>query len=236
MARLASGSLVLVFLFFAPAEGHDLWLQQGDGGLTLLHGHPPGLGHDDKAPVEVPAETVLRVSCFDDRGTGVSLDSIAGFPVRFGAPCAASCALVSTGYWTKTPYGTKNVPKNEADQAVSSWLSLESVKLLETWSEAFAAPLTRDLEIVPLHDPFSLGEGDKIRLLVTLEGEPAAGAVVVYDGKPRGETDTEGRVNIKLRRSGPQMIVASHRAPLASEKADEVVRTATLTFALEEKP
>jgi nickel transport protein len=186
--------------------------------------------------MEVPIENVLRMSCFDESGNGASRDSIGAYPIDFGGPCAASSALVSSGYWTKTPYGTKNIPKNEAESPISGWLSYESVKHLAKWSEAFAAPLTGDLEIVPLHDPFSLGEGDKLRLLVALEGKPATGAIVVYDGKPRGETDSEGHVSIKLRRSGLQTILASYRTPLESEKADEVVRTAVLSFALEEKP
>ncbi|MBM3319620.1 MAG: DUF4198 domain-containing protein [Candidatus Eisenbacteria bacterium] len=238
MVVVAVFSACLVFLLGAPApaEGHLLWLQMEGSGLTIYHGHPPGLGLDSSSPKEVPIENVLRASCFEESGNGAALDSVGAYPIDFGGPCAAASALVSSGYWTKTPYGTKNVPKNEAESPISSWLSYESVKHLATWSDAFAAPLTGDLEIVPLHDPFSLDEGDKLRLLVTIEGKPAAGAIVVYDGKPRGETDSEGHVNVKIRRSGLQMILASHRTPLQSEKADEIVRTAVLSFALEEKP
>lgn len=233
--RRTALALFSLLLAAGAGEAHDLWLESSARGLTLYHGHPPGLAHDDSAPKEAPIETVLRVDCFGLDASGESRDSIAGYPVDFGEGCPAACALLSSGYWTKTPYGMKNVPKNEATQPLSSWLSFESVKRIERWSDAFAEPLTADLEIVPLHDPFALRDGDKLRLLLTLEGKPVPGAIVLYDGRPRGETDADGLVNIRLRRAGIQLIVASLRTPLASEKADETVRTATLVFDLEEK-
>ena len=115
---------------------------------------------------------------------------------------------------------------------VKSWLSHESVKRIDTWSPALAKPLTQELEIVPLDDPLRLSASDKLHLRVTLAGRPVSGATVTYDGEPRGATDTDGNINVRLRHDGYQMIATSVTRPLASPKADEEVRAASLVFEL----
>jgi nickel transport protein len=185
--------------------------------------------------MEYPAEHVLHASCFDDTGVPRSIEPTIT-PVHFPDDCAACTALLSSGHWTKTPRGTKNLPKNEVETPLGSWVSYESVKRIDRWCDAFAAPLMAELEIVPLADPTHAHQGDKVTFLVTFRGEPLAGVPVAYAGKTRGETGVEGQVNIRLRETGMQMLRASHRIPLDSPLADEEVHTATLVFEFREEP
>jgi nickel transport protein len=233
---LLSLILLLVVPLGRPDTGfaHALWIERTEDGLVLLLGHRHS-DHGGTELLEYPLEYVVEAVCFDPGGAPDLFEPTAA-PVRFPDECAACTALLSSGYWTKTPRGTKNVPKDETDTPLRSWLSFESVKRIDRWSEAFAGPLGESLEIVPLADPTRARQGDKITVLVTFRGEPLSGVPVSYAGSTRGETDAEGRVNIRLRHAGLQVLRASHRIPLESAQADEEVHTATFVFELEQEP
>ena len=148
----------------------------------------------------------------------------------------AAHVTLSSGYWTKTVYGTKNVPRRQAQHAVTSWQSFETVTYLRRWHPRLAQALGERLEILPSEDPASWHEGHKATFQVTLAGRPMPGVIVSYQGKPRGTTGEDGRINIRLRESGFQMIQASLSRPSTDPDADEVIDTATLNFRLEEGP
>lgn len=225
-------TISLLFCSVSPVCGHDLWLEPDAEGLLLLYGHQHS-GHEGAVRIEYSPQTVLRIDCLDSSGRLSPAPWQPVYPVRVAkGTCAGIFAVVSTGYWSKTPYGTKNLPRSEVSQSIESWQSFESVKHLEAWSSSLASPISRDLEIVPMQDPFKLKEGAKLELLVALDGKPIAGAIVSYDGHPRGATGEDGRINIKLRHSAFQMIQASARIPLKSEKADAVIHATALTFRL----
>jgi nickel transport protein len=76
----------------------------------------------------------------------------------------------------------------------------------------------------------TLDPGDKLRLLVMLDGKTVAGAAVSYDGRLRGITDENGRINIRIRRAGLQMIQATLSLPYPGPEADETVHTTMLNF------
>ncbi len=236
MSRLPTLFLIVAahLVSASGAHAHALWIERTDEGLTLLSGHRHS-HHEGAELIEYPLTHVLEAVCFDLGGEPSVIEPTAT-PVRFPGECAACTALLSSGYWTKTPRGTKNLPKDEAESPLRSWLSYESVKRIDRWSEAFAAPLTESLEIIPLTDPALMRKGDKITVVVTFRGEPLSGAPVAYAGSTRGETDSEGRVNIRLRNPGLQLLRASYRIPLESERADEEVHTTTLVFELRQEP
>jgi nickel transport protein len=113
---------------------------------------------------------------------------------------------------------------------VSSWLSYESVKRIDRWADALSLPLTEDLEITPLKNPIKLKKGKKVQLLVTFKGEPIEEVVVSYFDRPRGTSNSDGKINIRLKNSGLQLISASYKQKTESEKADEIVYTTFLNF------
>jgi nickel transport protein len=139
---------------------------------------------------------------------------------------------MATGYWTKTVWGTVNRSKDTQRAVVDSWRSEEWVKRLEVWTPALRQPVSSGLELSPQTDPFHLGPGDELRLRATLKGAPTAGVAVAYDGQPQGMTDDEGRIDVRIRHGGGQMISGSLETPLLDAKADRLLRTAILQFDL----
>ena len=234
MKKLLAAALLVLS---AQAQAHDLWLEREGEGLGLYYGHKHA-GHEGLKLMEYEPEWVREALCFDASGSKVAFQSLQSpptHPYRIPRECAAACVLTSSGYWTKTPYGKENLPRAEARMPIKSWLSFESVKRIDRWSTELAEPLTSWLEMTPLGDPAGLREGKKLRLFVSFEGRPVEGVVVSYDGKPRGATGRDGRINIRLRHGGFQVIQASLTRPDASGKADEVIHSANLNFELPEE-
>jgi nickel transport protein len=232
--KYVSGIVVIYsacMLAAAPGhiEAHDLWLERNEEGLILCYGHM-GDGQDGVARIEYPPEHVLSVICLDSRGNSLEPDIDLSYPVRICCGCAVTCVLTSSGYWTKTPFGTKNLPKDEAKSPLRSWLSYESVKRIDVWNEKLMKPFAAGLELTPINNPLLLEKGDKVRLLITYNGDPAKDVPVAYGEKTRGQSDKDGRVNIRLKRGGMQLITASLKVPDDGIKADEIVHTATLIF------
>lgn len=226
--------LAIVILLYAASGGaHDLWIERAGARHTLAYGHE-GSAHAGPERLDYRPEHVKQAICVDSQGApleaGVQLDR---FPAMLTGDCAASLFLVSTGYWSKTPYGTKNFAKDAAGGAVlDSWLSFESVKRIDRWGAGLAKPLGQGLELVPLGNPLALKPGAKLRVLASLDGKPVAGVTVAYFGKPRGVSDGSGVVNVRLQQAGLQLIQASLDSPLQDGKADRLVRAATLQFEL----
>lgn len=208
---------------------HDLWLERHDEGLVLLYGHT-GRVHGQPDTVEYDPEEVLRVECYSAEGEGGEIAFERSYPLILTDTCAVTYVLTSSGCWTETPFGTKRLPKSQAKAPLRSWLSYESVKRIDGWSKELSRPVTDDLELSPVKDPLGVSVGKKVRLLVTVGGRPRPGLPVAYDGEARGVTDCEGRINIRLRHGGLQMIQTSYSEPGDSIKTDEIIRTTTLIF------
>lgn len=230
MLRLSR--LFLAAAIIVPAQAHDLWLERQGPVHTLQYGHV-GSSHEGAKKLPYRPEQVRQALCFDSDGRPLRAEVGLAYPLTLRGACAASFFLTSSGYWSKTPYGTKNLPKTEAGAVLDSWLAVESIKRLDAWGPALSQPLTPELEIVPLNDPLRLKAGDKLRLMVTLRGQPAAGATLAYLGRPRGVSGTDGRVNLRLQRPGLQLIQASLTTPLDDGKADRLMQSTALQFELE---
>jgi len=222
---------LLLVLVPGLALAHDLWLDRDGDLLTLEYGHR-GAGHEGPTRVPYTPQHVRRVLCADGEGREAVAEVGREYPVTVRGSCAVTYVLTSSGYWSKTPYGTRNQPRDELQQVIDSWLSYEGVKRVDDWGQALGQALTEDLELVPLENPLALAPGDKLHLRVTFKGQPRAGVVVAYDGKPRGESGADGLVNVRLRERGPQLIQASFSEPLGSPKADRAVHATALVFDL----
>lgn len=227
--------LIAIACSTTPALAHDLWLEQDgkqDGKhWTLFQGHR----HSAHAGAEIVAyggNFVTAAQCRDAHGGMRPLAVSGTSPWTASGDCAALLLDVSSGYWSKTPWETKNVPKTQAPDAIKSWLSRERLQRLERWSPGFAQPLGTGLELLPQGDPFALKPGDKLVVRIFLAGKPLAGVPVAYHGATRGTTDPAGRIAIRLRHAGLQLISAGIDLPLKDGKADLETLTATLQFEL----
>lgn len=105
--------------------------------------------------------------------------------------------------------------------------------------------LGHELEIVPDKNPSDLRAGDSIPVRILFRGRPLAGARVsaIYEGAElkgheypvTSETDEQGRVVLKLDRSGLWYVRLIHMIPADGEKdADWRSFFATLTFRVPE--
>jgi nickel transport protein len=206
---------------------HDLWLDTDAEGYVLHQGHRAS-DHGGAETVPYDPGAAGDGACADLTGRVRSLAPQGGYPARYRGDCTALVVPFTSGYWTKTPWGTLNRPEDTQRAAVDSWRSEERVKRMTGWSGALARPLGEGLEIVPTRDPFGARPGDKLRLLVTLDGRPVAGAKVAYHGSTRGVTGADGRINIRVRHPGRQVVSASLETPLGDGKARRLVRTSVL--------
>jgi len=225
-------SMLLVFSLMclsAPSLAHDLWIERTIEGLEVRYGHARS-GHEGDELLAYGPEMIRRMDCVDAAGERSDPEWSGETPVRIPGECAAVFVLASTGFWSKTTEGTRNVPKKDSRSPLKSWQSFESAKRIDRWGEALARPFTPDLEITPVENPLVLAPGDKVHLLVTFAGEPVGGATVTYDGQPRGLTGKDGRVNLKIRHEGFQVIQAGLTVPINSEDADEIIHTTNLNF------
>lgn len=224
----------LALLPTLPALAHDLWLERAaaGGGLTLHQGHRYS-SHGGAETIPYEAGYVREALCLDAGGRAKPLAVGRTTPWTTDADaCAAVRVAASSGYWTKTPWETRNVPKTGIAGAIRSWLSEESVKRIDRWVPGADRPLSADLEITPTIDPLVLKPGDKLIVLVTENRLPKANVPVAYGGDTRGATGEDGRIAIRLRRGGMQLITASVEKPLADGKADVAIRGAVLQFEL----
>jgi len=224
----------LVAFLLPPSlvNAHDLWLEPGPAGYELKYGHAHG-GHDGSATLPYDPDFVQRALCRTDTGQTQALTVVPGYPARIDATCAALSVEFSSGVWTTTVEGTRNIPPDGLSGVVRAWRSIESTKRLEAWEPGLTTPLSDGLELVPLQNPFELAPGRKLRLLVTLGGQPQPGAKVAYGGEIRGVSGPDGQLNLRLREPGLQFITASMRLPAEEPGINEIVHATALHFELE---
>lgn len=228
MPRLPSLVMLLAALP-AIAHAHDLWLEREGAAYLLYQGHRHS-AHSGAEVVPYEPSAAKGALCRDDAGTARPLAAGRSHPARFAGDCAALLATFSTGYWTKTPWETHNAPKAGSADVLKSWLSEESVKRIDRWTAGAGQPFGSGLEITPVEDPFRVAVDDKLTVLVTDGGKPLAGVPVAYQGDTRGITGPDGRIAVRLRRAGLQLISASVETPLADGKADVLIRATALQF------
>lgn len=213
------------------AQAHDLWVEKDGKRLTLYQGHRHST-HAGTESIAYGNSFVTAAHCLDERGNRRPLAIIGHSPWTVSGDCAMLLIDVTSGYWSKTPWETKNVPKNEAPGALKSWLSKDSLKRLDRPGPLNGQALGNGLELLPTGDPFALKPGDKLVVRVVRDGKPVVNAPVTYHGDPRGETDPDGRIAIRIRHGGTQLIATSVEAPLQDSKADVEILAATLQFEL----
>jgi nickel transport protein len=229
MNRRFLASAAVLALIAAPVRAHDYWIERIGDSYTLYQGHVYS-SHKGEERVPYDPAIVKRAACAREEGEVASLDFARTFPVRVSGRCAAVLMEVDSGYWSQTFTETLQKPKSEVRGALRGWRSEEAVKRIDAWDPHLARPLSTGLEMVPLENPLALKAGDKLRVLVTWRGQPKSGVAVAYAGDARGVTGRDGEVNIRLRKSGVQVLSASFDEPIQEPNADKVVRGTILQF------
>jgi nickel transport protein len=218
-----------MFFITASAFAHDAWVEKKDGKFIVVYGHGDNIEAYDTGKVkEVKAYSI------DGSIVQVMVEK-EGYPVIIKPK--GKTALISlffdNGFWSKTPDGWKNKPKKEVPDAVESSHSMKYSKAILKWSDKFSKPLGMKMEIVPLKNPLSLKAGDSLPLKVFLDGKPVEGASVNAGGyhKEDLKTDKNGMAEIKIEKSGFQIVAAGIRIPLKDNpNADVLSLSANITF------
>jgi nickel transport protein len=146
------------------------------------------------------------------------------------ARCAAASAFLDGGFWSLTPDGEVNLPRNRAGSVVKAWASRQYAKWVEPGSPGAGAALGDELEIVPVTDLARAHEGDKVTLRVLWRGKPVDDAIVAIDHRPLAETDGAGEARVRLRTSGVETVSATLRRAIATPEAESEVLEASLSF------
>lgn len=228
-----TGFLLAGVLLAGSAAAHDYWFEpdaEGDG-IVLLRGHRYSQHEGNEIEPYLPS-MVQGATCTDGSDAARAIAVAPVYPLTLPENCAGLHIVVDSGVWAVASDGTIHAQLADDVAAPDSWKSLETIKLIRAWDARLAQPISQELELVPTEDPFALEPGDKIRLLVSLQGKPVEGALVAYDGDLRGVTDAEGYINIRIRHPGLQVIMASVEEDYAGSEAESLIRTATLEFEL----
>lgn len=222
--------LLAAFFIFLPSltRAHDFWIEKKGDELLLVFGH--GTKRE-----EFDLSKVKNIKAFDLNGKAVEVHKEkrpSGLLLRTEGPSSLLFAEIDNGYWSKTIYGWKNLPKRKANRVVESNRSIFYSKALLSWSEAASRPLMDSgLDIIPLDNPSELKTGASFLVKVLYQGKPLSGADVEGgDHQKLSTTDKEGTTKIPVKK-GPQLISVSIREPVKNDPdADYLSITSTLTF------
>lgn len=218
---LVLAGLVLPRVAFA----HDLWLEKSGEGLVVRYGHRGA----DLVPIEASKVKALRCARAGRTADVLAQAVFTAREMRVAARCEAISVFLYGGFYSLTPDGEKNLPKDEVANAVRAWESKEFAKWVDARAPAAAVSLGDELEIVA-NDLGRTAVGEKITVRVLWGGKAVSGAVVAYGERVVGETDSAGETRVRLRERGLQIVSATYRRPLHSAQADEQVLQATLCF------
>ncbi len=250
----------LVFLAFfavqaACAHAHFLWINPDTYGPEPGEGISISFGFGHAFPyngefLEKDAIGHVFLAAPDGKRTVISLDDgkvvhhLPPLPGRSGTYMISAANKGS--YFTKTAEGARPVPKNQAEEAISSvFLSCSSKALLAAGApggKGYAEAAGTDMELIPLEDPTTLRPGAYLPIRVLLRGRPLADIFVhaTYDGfSPWGKiafaystkTNGEGIAHIRLEKRGVWLIFARNKAPCPDPSlCDNEILNATLTF------
>jgi nickel transport protein len=223
----------LLFILVPEVSAHDFWIDRKGKEFLLIFGH-------DKERMEFDFSEVKAVKAFGPGGGEIEVrmekkGKGKGLLLQPVESPSLILAEIDNGYWSKTIYGWKNLPKRKASRVVEAIRSFYYSKALMAWTDALKSPISSArLDIVLLKNPYELKAGASLPIKVFYQGKPVAGVEVEgRDHEIVSTTDKDGIAGIRLTR-GQQLISVSCKEPLKDDPdADYLSCTATLTFEVE---
>jgi uncharacterized GH25 family protein len=220
--------ILLLTLLPCTLSAHDFWIEKKGSDFAIVFGH-------GTQRLEFDSSKVKTVKAFDlqgreigvtreKKGTGILLKA-EGLPSLFFVE-------IDDGYWSKTIYGWKNLPKRKATRVVESIRSFYYSKALLSWGEAAEKPVVdAKLDILLLENPFELKTGNLLPIRVLYQGKPISGLEIeAGDHQKIATTDKEGNARLKLSK-GHQVLSVNYKQTIKNDPdADSLSLTSTLTF------
>jgi cobalt/nickel transport system permease protein len=229
IAPLVLLPLLLMILLMTPlAQAHEYWVESKDGNFTLIYGH--GANRE-----EFDASKVKSVKAYGTQSQALEIQSEKrnkGLLIKASEKPAVILVEVDNGYWSKTIYGWKELPKRKASRVVEAIRSFNYTKALLAWSDAAKNPYSEmKLDIVPLKNPFELKPGEPLPVKVIREGKPVPGVEVEgADHAVMATTGADGISQVKIGK-GLQVITVTYKEPIKNDPdADFFSITTTLSF------
>jgi uncharacterized GH25 family protein len=244
---LAGLVALILGLTASAALAHDMWItvDQAMPGKPLHiqvgYGHAFPQGGDTEKE-RLSATYVMGAQGKLETKPGQALDFLSTAPLAKGSYVAVSGRTPQ--WYTKTPEGPKDAPKNQVPGALSCLRSAKYAKAVVNLGGAaddVSKPVGQTLEIVPLANPAAIKAGGELPVQVLFEGKPLANADVkatfagfTKEGKDFAfatHADQEGKLMLKAWHPGLWLVVAKHEVPFANPaECDKDMHAATLTF------
>ncbi len=209
-------------------QAHDFWMEKKGEEVLLVFGH--GTKRE-----EFDLTKVKQVKAFDVQGKEINVSQekrSMGLLIKTSQPPALLFSEIDNGYWSKTIYGWKNLPKRKASRVVESNRSLYYSKSFLAWGDPLTKPLIDAmLEIIPLENPFELKAGALLPIRVIFRGKPVSGIPVEGgDHQKVALTDHQGEAKVSLTK-GLQLLSVSMKEPIKNDPdADYLIIISTFTF------
>jgi cobalt/nickel transport system permease protein len=220
--------VILIAILPSSLLAHDFWIEKKGNEFMVVFGH-------GTQRLEFEPSKIKNVKAFDLRGKEVGVNKEkrgTGILLKTDEPPSLLFVEIDDGYWSKTIYGWKNLPKRKASRVVESFRSFYYSKALLSWGEAVQRPLNdAKLDILPLENPFELREGNVLPVRILYQGKPISGLEVEGgDHQKIATTDKEGVARLKVSK-GHQVFSVNYKEPIKNDPdADSLRITSTLTF------
>lgn len=227
---MKTGVLALAAIFAigaATASAHDYWIEKKGDGYAAVYGH-----RDQR--LEYDPASLKKVTVYNAAGRQLDFKKEVQSKAIIIRPSGSACLILAdleSGYWSKTIYGLKNLPKRKASRPIESYRAYHYSKSIVSSGETAIKPVEGlKLDIVPIRQPLDMKAGDPLQLKVLFEGKPYAGALMEGDHDKVGMTDKEGLIKVTLKK-GRQIYTVERRDPLKNDPDADFISTATtLTF------
>jgi uncharacterized GH25 family protein len=209
-------------------SGHDFFIEPKGEDFMVVFGH-------GKEREDYDLNKIRKIKVLDLQGQDIPVHrekKEKGLILKTSGRPSTIMASIDNGYWSKTIYGWKELPKRKTSRVVEAIRSLFFSKMIMAWNEGLRAVSSEaGLDIVPLKNPFELKTGESLAAKVFLRGQPLPGAEVIgSDHNKLGKTDQEGLIKGPLVR-GQNVLTVEYKEPLKDDPdADALILTATLTF------
>lgn len=215
-------------LLSASLNAHQFLVLKGADGLGVSFWADD---HWDK----FDTQKIIGVSGFDAAGVRVKTGyDYAHNKVVSQSELGLAVVMYDFGYWSFTDKEHFNKPRNEVSGVIyDSRKNLKFGKTVFSWNDKFSKPVGLKLEITPLQNPLKLKAGDKLKVLVTLDGKPFSGASFEDQNDDlEVVADANGIAEIPLSapRDGLSIIAAGVKLPFYT--GDVLAQTLQLTCTL----
>jgi len=190
-------------------------------------------GHQGKQ--ENYADSKVRhIAAFDMQGQALRTarqDTDAGVHFTVQGEPAVLTLEFDNGYWSKTTRGSVNLPKNEAEGALSASHVVKFSKTVLGFGPAAGTAHGQRLEILPLSAQAPKA-GDTLPVQVLWDGKPLPEARLMrgHDDEKPVATDAQGKASLPVEHGRQAWSVMHKQALQGDPQADEYSASANLIF------